>query len=75
MLQNTNMCYIKLKQEHNMSEQSPKIGKKNAGRKIAKKLSELRRKPISKEVLEIIDEISERNQNNKKIANSDGAEI
>jgi len=56
-----------------MTEQKPKIGKKDAGRKIAKKLSDLRRKPISKKVLEIVEEISE--QKHKKIARSSDAEI
>ena len=42
-----------------MSEQKPRIGKKGAGRRIAQELSNIRRKPISKEILEIVDEISE----------------
>ncbi len=45
-----------------MSEQKPNIGKKGAGREIAKKLSEARRKPISKELINIVNEISEREQ-------------
>lgn len=56
-----------------MSEQKPRIGKKGAAREIAKKLSELRRKPISKGVLDIVEEMSERTQNRKKkIAKSTG---
>lgn len=59
-----------------MSEQKPRIGKKGAAREIAKKMSELRRKPISKDVLDIVEEISERNQKkNKKIAKPTDAEI
>ena len=45
-----------------MSEQKPKIGKKGAGHEITKKLSEARRKPISKELINIVNEISEREQ-------------
>ncbi len=59
-----------------MSEQKPKIGKKGAGREIAKKLSEMRRKPLSQKILNIVNEISEREQKNqKKIAKSTDAEI
>lgn len=60
-----------------MSEQKPKIGKKGGAKEIAKKLSELRRKPISREILDIVAEISERNKKRqpKKIAKSDDAEI
>lgn len=59
-----------------MSEQKPKIGKKGAGREIAKKLSEMRRKPLSQKILNIVNEISEREQKNqKKIAKSIDAEI
>lgn len=43
-----------------MSEQKPKIGQKGAGREISKKISKLRSKPISKELINIINEISER---------------
>ena len=76
MLQNEKLCYINNNQEDSMSEQKPRIGKKNAGRNIAKKLAELRRKPISKEVLDIVEEISERNKRqDKKIAKSGDAEI
>ena len=64
------------KQEALMSEQKPKIGKKGAGREIAKKLSEMRRKPLSQKILNIVNEISEREQKNqKKIAKSIDAEI
>ena len=59
-----------------MSEQKLKIGKKGAGREIAKKLSEMRRKPISQKILNIVNEISEREQKNqKKIAKSTDVEI
>ncbi len=59
-----------------MSEQKPKLGKKGAGREIAKKLSEMRRKPLSQKILNIVNEISEREQKNqKKIAKSIDAEI
>lgn len=62
-----------------MSEKIPKFGKKGAGREIAKKLSEMRRKPLSQKILNIVNEISEREQNKqkdeKKIAKSKDAEI
>ena len=62
-----------------MSEQKPKIGKKGAGREIAKKLSEMRRKPLSQKILNIVNEISEREQqkqkDEKKIAKPKDAEI
>lgn len=59
-----------------MSEQKPKIGKKGAGREIAKKLSEMRRKPLSQKILNIVNEISEREQKNqKKIAKPTDVEI
>lgn len=59
-----------------MSEQKPKIGQKGAGREIAKKLSDMRRKPISQKILNIVNEISEREQKNqKKIAKSTDVEI
>lgn len=62
-----------------MSEQKPKIGIKGAGREIAKKLSEMRRKPLSKKILDIVNEISEREKSDqksdKKIAKPTGAEI
>ena len=52
-----------------MSEQKPKIGKKGAIREIAKELTELRNKPISPKVHDIVRENFERTQkNNKKIA-------
>ncbi len=50
-----------------MSEQKSKIGKKGAGREIAKKLSEMRRKPLSQKILNIVNEISEREQKNQII--------
>lgn len=58
-----------------MSEQIPRVGKKDAGRRIAKKLSDNRRKPVSRKILDIVDEISERErQNQKKSATSRDAE-
>ena len=55
-----------------MTNQKPKLGQKNAGREIAKKLSEVRRKPLSQKILNIVGEISEREQKRqneeKKIA-------
>lgn len=75
-LQNQKPCYITLKQELIMSEQKPKIGQKGAGREITKKLSEARRKPLSKELTDIVNEISEREQKKqKKIAKPKDAEI
>ncbi|MES2768570.1 MAG: hypothetical protein V4596_05425 [Bdellovibrionota bacterium] len=60
-----------------MSEQKPRIGKKGGAKEIAKKLTEIRRKPISKEIFDIVTEISERNRksDNKKIAKSEDAEL
>ncbi|OYZ24090.1 MAG: hypothetical protein B7Y39_02510 [Bdellovibrio sp. 28-41-41] len=62
-----------------MSEQKPRIGQKGAGREIAKKLSEMRRKPLSQKILNIVGEISERektNQNDKKsVAKPKDAEV
>lgn len=59
-----------------MTEQKPQIGKKGAGRKIAKKLGENRRKPVSQKILDIVNEISERErQNQKKTAKSPEAEL
>ena len=70
MLKSGSPCYITLKMEFNMSEQKPKLGKKGALREITKELSELRKKPISQKVHDIVRENFERNQrNNKKSAN------
>lgn len=55
-----------------MSEQKPKIGKKGAIREIAKQLTELRKKPLSKKIFEIVEENYERNQKNKKVAKPSG---
>lgn len=46
-----------------MRNEKPKVGKKGALKEVAKKLTELRKKPISKEVFEIIQENFNRNQN------------
>lgn len=51
-----------------MSEQKLKLGKKGALQKISKQLTELRKKPLSKKILEIVQENYERNQQNKKLA-------
>lgn len=55
-----------------MSEQKPKLGKKGAIREIAKQLTELRKKPLSKKVFEIIQENFEQNEKNKKVAKPNG---
>ena len=47
---------------------APKLGKKEEVKKVAKKLTELRDKPISKKVFEIVDENSKRLNGNKKVA-------
>lgn len=59
-----------------MTDEKPRIGKKGAAREIAKKLSELRKQPISNEVFRIIDEAEQkRKKSDKKIAKPiDGAE-
>ncbi len=51
-----------------MSEQKPKVGKKGAVKEVAKQLTELRKKPLSKKVFEIVQENYERNQRDKKVA-------
>lgn len=55
-----------------MTEQRSKIGKKGALKEVAKKLTELRKKPLSKKVFEIVQENYERNQTNKKVAKPTG---
>ncbi len=50
---------------------TPKLGKKGSTKQIAKKLTALRKKPISKEVFEIVDENWRRNQGHKKSAKAD----
>lgn len=52
----------------NMDNQSPKLGKKGGLREVVKILSEIRKKPLLKEVHEIVRENYERNQVHKKIA-------
>ena len=49
-----------------MSEQKPKIGKKGAGREIAKALSEIRKKPISEKLINIVNEVSEKEKSRNK---------
>lgn len=48
-----------------MTEHKPKIGKKGGLKEVAKKLADLRKRPVSQEVLEIVDENYERNQKQK----------
>lgn len=56
-----------------MTEQKPKIGKKGAIHEIAKKLTELRQKPISPKVHDIVRENFEKTQKeNKKVAKPAG---
>lgn len=50
-----------------MSNSTPKIGKKGAIKDVAKKLTELRKKPLSGRVFEIVKEDAERRRN-KKVA-------
>lgn len=51
-----------------MKNQNPKIGKKGAIKEVAKSLTELRKKPLSKKVFEIVHENYDRNNTNKKVA-------
>lgn len=55
-----------------MSEQKPKLGKKGALKEVTNKLTEFRKKPLSKKVFEIVQENYERNQTNKKVAKPTG---
>ena len=55
-----------------MSEQKIKYGKKGALKDVAKKLTELRKKPLSKKVFEIVQENFNQNQTNKKVAKPAG---
>jgi hypothetical protein len=76
MLQILKPCYITYEMEAAMADEKLRIGKKGKVREIAKKLSEIRNKPISKEVLKIVEEISERNKrSDKKIAGPTDVEI
>ena len=52
-----------------MSEQKPKLGKKGALKEVAKKLTELRKKPLSKKVFDIVQEISIVIRPTKKLQN------
>jgi len=54
-----------------MSEQKPRIGKKGTAKTLTKKFSEIRKKPLSKRVFEIVEENFERTGNQKKIAKPD----
>lgn len=60
-----------------MSEQKPKIGKKGGAREVAKMLTDIRKKPISKKVLQILEESNDvEKEQHKKVAKSSGeAEI
>ena len=54
-----------------MTEQGIKIGKKGALKEVVKKLTGLRKKPLSKKVFEIVQDNYDRQQSeerNKKIA-------
>lgn len=51
-----------------MSEQKIKYGKQGALKEITKKLSELRKKPLSKKVFDIVQDNFNQNQTNKKVA-------
>lgn len=55
-----------------MSDQKPKLGKKGTLKEVTKKLTELRKKPLSKKIFEIVQENYERNQANKKVAKPTG---
>lgn len=48
-----------------MSVVTPKIGKKGAAERVAKKATAIRRKPLSKKIFEIIDENFEKNSKDK----------
>ncbi len=50
-----------------MENQKPMVGKKGSLRQVTKKFTELRKRPLSKEVFEIVQENFDRNQKNKKI--------
>lgn len=76
MLHVKKLCYIYPEKEGFMSEQKNRIGKKGGAREIAKQLSEIRKKPISNEVLQIVEEIGDaRKKQEKKIAKSGDVEI
>lgn len=57
-----------------MDNKVPKLGKKGAIKEVAKQLTELRKKPLSKKIHDIVHENYERNENLKKVAkpNVDG---
>ena len=58
-----------------MSDQKPRIGKSGGGREVAKMFSEIRNKPTSKLVLEIVKEIGDsKKKQEKKIAKPKDAE-
>lgn len=68
MLQNKKLCYINFETGVPMNNQNPKVGKKGAIKEVAKILNELRKKPLSKKVFEIVQENYDRNKTNKKVA-------
>ena len=55
-----------------MSEQKIKYGKKGALKDVTKKLTELRKKPLSKKVFDIVQENFNQNQPHKKVAKPTG---
>lgn len=57
-----------------MTAHKPKIGKKGGLNEVAKKLAALRKRPVSQEVLEIVDENFRRiqKQKDKRAAKSSG---
>jgi hypothetical protein len=68
MLNTKFVWYIKQDKEPIMSEQKQVVGKKGTLKKIAKKLTEMRRKPLSKRVFEIVEESYRKNIEDKKTA-------
>lgn len=51
-----------------MDNKPPKLGKKGALKEVSRKLTELRKKPLSKKIFEIVQENYENNEKNKKVA-------
>lgn len=55
-----------------MDNNIPKLGKKGALKEVVNLLTEIRKKPLSKEVHEIVRENHERTQTEKKVAKPNG---
>lgn len=51
---------------------SPKLGKSRALKQVVEKLTDIRKKPVSKRVFEIVEENSKENEKSKKVANPRG---